>query len=606
MRIGSVRVVAVEAWSALRRFPETLVVSLASGAVIVWLVHQGREVEGREAMRFVATLSLGIPVSFAFAAALERAGARLGRVVAAIGLALLLAAHFAVTRDDPEAVYTMRLLHVSLAAHLLVAFLPYAREAAGCWEWNARLFTRFALALVFSGIVYLGLVASIATAQGLLGVPVAAQTYMDLYVAVAFGFNTWFFLAGVPQPLPAADDPASPPRELRVLVTFVLIPLVSIYLVILYLYVGRIVVLREWPRGTIGYIVSAFSIVGLLTLLLGHPMRRDAQAWFSRYARAFGAALVPLVVLLVLGAWRRVSDYGLTESRYLLLALGGWIGIVGTWLAFSRRLDVRMIPMTLFAATVLTAAGPWGAYAVSWRSQLGRLEGLIAAHQLSTVGEGAAEADVGFEDRKQISSILDYLNDVHAGAGLQRWFDRTLVADVPQQAASRRPSRQGNNPSVAMMQSLGLAYVRGSDEGARVEAFSFGSEWRQTTGPMLDVSGFSAITRVRLQRYGPPPWRLSSVPWKGRAVEIGFGPGTAELQIVDRGERISIDLAPMVADLRRTFGNQPPNDVEFPVLYGGAGALHASVYLRSITGRMEQHGPNVQSVSGDVLLRFDD
>ena len=146
---------------------------------------------------------------------------------------------------------------------------------------------------------------------------------------------------------------------------------------------------------------------------------------------------------------------------------------------------------------------------------------MITAHHLSRVGEGAGEADVGFEDRKQISSILDYLNDVHGGVGLQRWFDRTLVADVPQQATSRRPSRQGgNNPSVAMMQSMGLTYVSGSDESARVEAFSFGSEWRQTTGPMLDVSGFSAITRVRLQRYGSPPWPLSSVPWKGRAVEI--------------------------------------------------------------------------------------
>jgi hypothetical protein len=245
MRIGSVRTVAAEAWGALRRFPETLLISVMSAAVLIWLVHQGREVEGLHAMRFVGTLSLGIPSSFALAAWLERAGSRGGRAVAMLGLALLLAAHFAVTSDDPEAVYAMRLLHASLAAHLLVAFLPYVRRPEGCWEWNASLFTRFALALVFSGIVYLGLVASIGTAQGLLGVPVAGQTYMDLYVAVAFGFNTWFFLAGVPKPLPAADDPASPPRELRVLVTFVLIPLVTIYLVILYLYVGRIVVLRE-------------------------------------------------------------------------------------------------------------------------------------------------------------------------------------------------------------------------------------------------------------------------------------------------------------------------------------------------------------------------
>ena len=84
----------------------------------------------------------------------------------------------------------------------------------------------------------------------------------------------------------------------------------------------KILILREWPRGTIGWLVSIVSVFGMLALLLVHPLRnRPGHRWIQLYSRSFYIGLFPLIVLLLMAIWRRLSEYGLTEDRYFLLVL---------------------------------------------------------------------------------------------------------------------------------------------------------------------------------------------------------------------------------------------------------------------------------------------
>jgi hypothetical protein len=595
MRVPSTGELWTAAGAAARRFPETLALALSACALAIGMSFT----EFASLHRLLGTCLVGIPLSFAVAAAW---GSSPRRAVASTAVALLLALHYGLTLHEPLARYWTRLLQVLVAAHLLVAFLPYVgRGPAGCWEWNARLFARFALAAFFSAVAYVGLVLSLATADSLLDVSVSGRFYWRLFLVVVFGVNTWVFLAGVPDPLPRKDVDAAYPRQLRVFVQYVLVPLVTLYLLILYLYAARIVATGEWPRGTIGFIVSAFSLIALLMLLLGDPLRRGASSWFDRYARGLCALLVPLVVLLALGTWRRVAEYGLTERRYLLFALGGWIGAAGMVLARTRRDDIRLVPASLFLVTVLTAAGPWGAYAISWRSQLARLERTLHAHGLDPEMRLRGETPPGIPlaARREISALLDYVNDVHGGRGLERWFPAAQVAAIAAQSVSAVPSHDRDNPSIAFMHTIGLEYARASQQTDETP-FSYGSGM-EGNAP-LDLSGFDGLVTVRLFGDG-----RHSIAWKGRTLEVFLGPGSDQLSVTDGRSPATFALSEPVESARRTAAS--PHAWGPVVLTVASETLRVRLRLRQVSGARlatPLGAVRLTSVVADVLFRVAD
>jgi hypothetical protein len=62
------------------------------------------------------------------------------------------------------------------------------------------------------------------------------------------------------------------------------------------------------------------------------------MSWITRAITWFHAVLVPLIVMLFLAFWRRVSEYGITESRYLGLALVAWLGILVLYYEEARMI----------------------------------------------------------------------------------------------------------------------------------------------------------------------------------------------------------------------------------------------------------------------------
>ena len=216
---------------------------------------------------------------------------------------------------------------MSVGLHLLAAVLPYAGvdEPNGFWQYNRALFLRFLTAGIYSAVLFVGLALALAALDNLLGVSVPEESYFRLLATIAFVFNTWFFVAGVPPDLPALEAYTDYPKGLRVFAQFILVPLVIVYLLIVTAYLGRVIVTRVWPSGWTGYLVSALATVGILAILLVHPERdRKDQPWIEIYARWFYVGLFPSIIMLLLAIWQRLGQYGITERRYLLSVLALW------------------------------------------------------------------------------------------------------------------------------------------------------------------------------------------------------------------------------------------------------------------------------------------
>ena len=451
MKNLSLEGLAAAAWAVARRFPLTL----ACAAAVAVAAMTGLEGPAEENVRVGVAAALGLPLFTGLTLLAERRGLAVTHKWAVLILGLAVIGLFYWRWPTwGESGGLLRFFHLNATLHLAVAFVAYAGvpERNGFWQFNRTLFFRFCLGGAYSGAFFVGLALALAAVDNLIGIDVDDLAYPRLFFLMAFVFQTWFFLAGVPDDFEALEQRRDYPKGLRLFAQYVLLPLVGVYLLILTVYFGRIVVTTSWPSGWIGYLVSALAVFGIFSLLMTHPVRGASdQAWVETYARVFWIGILPSAGMLLLAVWQRIGQYGLTERRYLLAVLAAWLGAIALYYTITRSRRIKIIPLSLAFVGALAFVGPWSATAAGERSQTGRLEQLLTTHgvlqdgQIASpeTGAGATEpTEVPQEDWRQINDILRYLVEWHGTGSIDAWFEDGL-ASVDTIAQGTEPSSGG-------------------------------------------------------------------------------------------------------------------------------------------------------------------
>jgi hypothetical protein len=597
MQLQSLKLLTTSAWSTLQRFP--FVLGAAAVAAVGWIL--GIEYPDQFLyLRLASSAALGIPLFVALALLAERRAWRgAPRAAAEIGGVLVLLLFFLLWSRWPEASGWMRFFHLAVALHLLVAVLPYAGvdEPNGFWHYNKSLFLRILTALLFSWVLWGGLAVALRAIEMLLGIDVPVERYPETMVLVFYLFNTWYFLGGVPRDLPALEGRGDYPAVLKVFSQYILVPIVTVYLAILSIYLVRVIITWVWPSGWIGWLVSGVAAAGILALLLVYPVReREENRWIGQYARWFYIVLFPSIVMLWLAIWQRVDQYGVTERRYFLAILSIWLAGIAVYYTLRGSRKIIVIPASLCVVGLATLIGPWSAYAVSRRSQTGRLEELLTRNDL--LEEGAvrpAEGDVPYLDRREISAVVRYLLEAHGPGAISPWFGEELVAaaDTTDDGTGSAYDRVDGQARAVVAQ-LGLAYVdrwqRGTEE--RFDYFAAASL------EAVAIAGYHYVLRVDRDLFDS-----TAVVGEKRlacdSVEVSLR------LIHEDGVALAIPLEAAIdraAAHRQTGGERGiPRDSLYIVAEDDRALV--AVYVSSIAGRHTAAGPVLSSLAADVYVR---
>jgi Domain of unknown function (DUF4153) len=534
MKFPSIAALAERARFVLVRFPWPLAAGLVAAIAAIVGVDAGADEEFWARLTLVAMLA--IPLTTALSLLAERNGWSGLKRTGPLALGVLALIWFFQTWDSPEQKHLLiRYLQLSAVVHLMVAFLPFwgTPEHRGFWTYNRRLFEGFLRAVVFSGVLFVGLAIALGALDKLFGVDVEGETYIRLWFFMAFLINTWIFLAGVPDDLDADEDDAYP-RALKVFTQYILTPLVAVYLLILLAYLVKILVTGTWPSGWIGYLVSSVAVTGILGFLLVHPLRaRATEGWIRTYSRWLYVGLIPAAAMFLLAVWQRVQPYGLTELRFLGLLLGGWLLGIAVLYTIRREAGIRIIPVSLAIIALVTAFGPLSATSMSVRSQEGRVRRILEANQLA---EGAATGrEISPEDRKEMSEALRFLLQRNAVGAVQRLF-----AGVGPLEPLPNPYRGSEVDSTAAraLASVGVVYLPEYYYDP-YEQFSL-----DQTGPIVQpIAGFDYLIRL--------DGHLSIVAVLGPdTISIVFDSTALTLSLLRRQDSILVlPLAPLVNQL---------------------------------------------------------
>ena len=310
---------------------------------------------------------------------------------------------------DTPAADLVRLMTVTIAMTFLTAYAPFAMEGSinGFWHYNKVLVFRVLLAFLYSTVLYIGLILALLAINNLFSIDIQPKRYGELAVFIYGFINTMIFLRGIPEDLDSLDGITEYPKGLKIFVQYILLPLSTVYLIIIYAYAAKILFMWNWPQGWISRMILGYSVTGFLSLLFLYPVHtKEENGWMRTVFRSFFISMIPLLVLFPLALFRRISQYGMTENRYVAVMIAVWMSLIIIYFIFSRKKNIKLIPLTMFILSLVMIAGPWNMFAVSEQSQRRRLEGILTQAGILTGGKIHATVTPVSAEEKKISVPL--------------------------------------------------------------------------------------------------------------------------------------------------------------------------------------------------------
>ena len=413
----------------IRRFPAAMLVCLAGTVLGIVSIHID---DSERLVNSILPLTLAAPLFVAtvlFSEARKLSVKQSLLIHGSFGVALI--GYFFLLPEPVDGFAVPYIRHVmwALGFILVLTFIPFVLQwgketIQRFWQFNRGLVFTFLLTLFWVWAIQMGLSVALMAVDVLFDIGLNPDRFMEIWIVLVGLFAPLFFLHRLPENPHTVKVVDAYPKEVRLFSTFVLVPLVTIYFLILYAYTVRILVSFDWPSGQLAWMILGFSFVGVLAYVALYPLR-ETQKWVRYFGSGLFMAMIPQTGMLFWSLSFRLRDYGVTENRYFVLIFGFWLMAMAIYYLVSRAKDIRLIPATLFTIAVLTSFGPWGAFEVSEHSQVDRLQTILERNGLLVEGVYTRPSEEGIsdEDEIEINEIVRYLSSRHSFDLVESWFE---------------------------------------------------------------------------------------------------------------------------------------------------------------------------------------
>ncbi|RZJ27739.1 MAG: DUF4153 domain-containing protein, partial [Flavobacterium sp.] len=395
-------------------YPLVLAMAAVMASTIVYMIENEHAIKNEFwPARVIIVSGLGISLLFALTMLAQRTGKQLW---AALGIVILVGYYFILPQTEEQftEVYVFLLVPTFVLSHLLVATAPFLgkQPEQNFWQYNKNLFVNLFLTVIFTGVLTGGVELAILAVDQLFSMKFDSKIYGDTFFILSIIGSVFIFLLFSGKGLEDLEQDSKYPIVLKFFTQFILIPLLLIYVVILYFYSGKILLKWQLPEGWVSYLVLAYSILGILALLLVHPLKGDsAKSWVKIFSKLFYFSLIPLLILLFTAIFTRVLEYGFTEPRYYVLLLAIWLLSVVLYFVFAKRTTIKFIPISLFLFGLFSLVFPFlNTFSVSRISQERELNRLLETNHLLNNGKIDFSKAVPYKAANDIDDKFRYLS----------------------------------------------------------------------------------------------------------------------------------------------------------------------------------------------------
>lgn len=213
----------------------------------------------------------------------------------------------------------------------------------------------------------------------------------------------------------------------KFLFTRIIAPLFLIYGSILLLYIIKVVVLKAIPNNIITNLILWYGLLSVVVLFVSKTVQ---DKFIKIYDKVQPVILLILSGMMFYSIGIRISYYGITEGRYMVVMGGVFIVISMIYYLFFNKKTYITIPTTLLILTLISSVGPVSAYNISKIDQKNRLEKMLIEENLLVNGEIKPQKNVNPAKIKEIKDKLDYFTRKHSAKELAFLDEKFTTSEI--------------------------------------------------------------------------------------------------------------------------------------------------------------------------------
>ncbi|GFR36617.1 DUF4153 domain-containing protein [Thermobrachium celere] len=392
--------------NSIKRFPVAFLFSLAACITMISIVEY-RTSPPSTLQRLAMILILSIPVTLTAKMIWERRQEDYARLLIyyAVSFVFIIGYYF-IYLNKLDYISTSRIVGSNIIFYLLFLLIPYFIDRKNFEMYSIKIFTAGFITSIYTGVLYFGLSAILFTIDRLLEVKINPETYLQTFFICVFIFAVNYFLSLVPR---IKDNFTKDvfPRAFNILLNYIVVPLLTAYTIILYIYFFKILITQNWPKGLVSHLVLWYSFITILVVFFLAPIKEDVKIAYY-FTKVITKAIIPLILMMFTSMGIRINAYGVTEPRYYVIIAGIWVLLVFLYWNITKEAKNALIPFTLAITIFISLFTPLSSFSISRYSQNKRFESILKRNNMLKDGKIIKNPNIDKKDKQQISSIISY------------------------------------------------------------------------------------------------------------------------------------------------------------------------------------------------------
>ncbi len=193
---------------------------------------------------------------------------------------------------------------------------------------------------------------------------------------------------------------------MRGLVCYVLLPLVTIAIGIIYLYIAKIIISQEMPSNVIyrilaGIFVFAFPIWNMA------ENYKNKNKMIEKITKFLPYIYMPLILLEIYSIGTRISEFGFTPSRYLCCIFILFQIATFIFHIYHKKEKLHYIFIVGIGLSIITFFSPWNYETFSYQNQGNRIKHIMP--------EGTSYTSLTEENQEKVKDAYQYLKQQSTG-----------------------------------------------------------------------------------------------------------------------------------------------------------------------------------------------
>ncbi len=345
-----------------------------------------------------------------------------------------------ISSNDSLTVSSWTLLLAVVLAVTFAAYIFRKNGNASFWYFNFQLASGIYFSVLTTLILCVGLSLILKSIEYLFKVYIDHKFYVDIWLICWCFYTPVYFLANVPTQFDYQRSDCEFPRAIHFIQNYVLVPLSLVFMMILYAYFIKIILQWELPRGNLGKMISVFGVIGIFTHLTIYPVYDRGVPLLNWFYRNFYSMMIVPLGLLALAITVRLSQYGLTEPRYIVVICVIWFALLIVYFLMSgTNFQLRNVVIALAMLSLIASFGPWRIDKLPVQHQFARLQELLIKNKL-LVDEQYISPKVqpDIQTTRSIISIVQYLSSHGGSETMRSWFSDQAAFDKAIDCHGRR------------------------------------------------------------------------------------------------------------------------------------------------------------------------